>query len=109
MERHVLVRRVDSGASVVSEAVLPDEARLHAALAEHAELLPTAELDLGRCVVLGREVHLEAGRADLVLLDDRGQVAIVEVKNAGNPDVRRVVAQVLDYAASLWGAESARF
>lgn len=27
----------------------------------------------------------------------------MEVKKEGNPDVRRVVAQLLDYAAGLWG------
>ena len=53
--------------------------------------------------VVGRESGLESGYTDLVLLDRRGQVCLVEVKREGNPDTRRVVAQLLDYATSLWG------
>ena len=59
---------------------------------------------MGTGVVIGRESALAAGYADLVLVDESGQLCIVEVKNAGNPDTRRVVAQLLDYASSLWGS-----
>jgi hypothetical protein len=45
----------------------------------------------------------------LVLADERGRVCLVEVKNEGNPDTRRVVAQLLDYAASLWGLSLEEF
>lgn len=53
-------------------------------------------------MVVGREANLESGYADLVLVDQTGQICLVEVKNEGNPDTRRVVAQLLDYAAALW-------
>lgn len=53
--------------------------------------------------MVGRESTFPSGAADLILVDDRGQVCLVEVKKEGNPDVRRVVAQLLDYAAGLWG------
>ena len=32
-----------------------------------------------------------------------GQVCLVEVKKRATPDTRQVVAQLFDYAASLWG------
>jgi hypothetical protein len=80
------------------------KAELHDALTRHPELIPLSDLGMGAGVVIGRESGLAAGYADLVLVDERGQLCIVEVKNAGNPDTRRVVAQLLDYASSLWGA-----
>ena len=33
----------------------------------------------------------------------------MEVKKSGNPDTRQVVAQLLDYAAALWGQTIAQF
>jgi hypothetical protein len=104
MARHVLIREENKLGSVVAEAELPTEAELHDALTRYPELIPLSDLGMGAGVVIGRESALAAGYADLVLVDERGQLCIVEVKNAGNPDTRRVVAQLLDYAASLWGA-----
>ena len=102
MTRHLLIRPRDQPAHVVAEAALPTEAELHEALTKHPELIPTSDLGMGRTVVVGRESGLTAGYADLVLIDDNGQLCIVEVKNEGNRDTRRVVAQLLDYAAALW-------
>lgn len=99
----MLIRPEDEPPQVVPEAALPTEAELHEALTKHPQLIPTSDLGMGRTVVVGRESGLSAGYADLVLMDDQGQICVVEVKNEGNPDTRRVVAQLLDYAASLWG------
>lgn len=104
MTRHVLIREGNKLGSVIAEAELPTEAELHDALTHYPELIPLSDLGMGTGVVIGRESALAAGYADLVLVDESGQLCIVEVKNAGNPDTRRVVAQLLDYAASLWGA-----
>ena len=104
MTRHVLIREENELGNVVAEAELPTEAELHDALTRYPKLIPLSDLGMGTGVVIGRESALAAGYADLVLVDESGQLCIVEVKNAGNPDTRRVVAQLLDYAASLWGA-----
>jgi len=54
--------------------------------------------------VLGREVQLGAGRADLLAVEASGRLTIIEIKLAGNAEARRaVVAQVLSYAAYLQG------
>jgi hypothetical protein len=100
--RHVLIRAADAD-RLVAESALPAEANLHDALAANPKLLPAEDLGLGRMVVIGRESSLASGYADLILADDLGQVCLVEVKKEGNPDTRQVVAQLLDYAASLWG------
>jgi hypothetical protein len=54
-------------------------------------------------LVVSREVSIrDAGRMDLLLLDDTGLLTIVEAKLAGNADHRRLVlAQIIDYAAEL--------
>lgn len=107
--RHMLIRAENEAAHVVAEAALPTEAELHDALTNHPQLIPAGDIGLGDTLVVGRESGLAAGYADLVLLDDRGRLCIVEVKNEGNPDTRRVVAQLLDYAASLWGLSVQEF
>lgn len=85
------------------ESPLPAEANLHDALAVNPQLIPAADLGLGSTLVVGRESSLASGYADLILIDDMGQVCLVEVKKEGNPDTRHVVAQLFDYASSLWG------
>jgi hypothetical protein len=44
-----------------------------------------------------------AGSADVVVVDAKGQIAIVECKRASNPESRRwVIGQLFEYAAGLW-------
>ena len=59
-----------------------------------------------RLTVLGREVRLGAGSADLLAVESSGRLVIIEVKLAGNAESRRaVVAQVLSYAGYLQGLD----
>src|SRR5206468_3358020 len=100
--RYVMIRGKDGVESVVQEAEILTEKRLHDVLTENPELLPTDDLDMESTVVVGRESGLESGYADLVLADSSGALCLVEVKKEGNPDTRRVVAQLLEYASTLW-------
>src|SRR3954464_10071047 len=109
MTRYMLMRKDGSNAELIPETPLPLERDLHDVLTLHPQLLPAEDLGLGRVVVAGRESSLTSGYADLVLIDDRGQLCLVEVKKEGNPDTRQVVAQLLDYAASLWGQSVGEF
>lgn len=104
-----MLMRHDHSEQLIPESELPLEKDLHDVLTQHPELLPAEDLGLGGLVVVGRESSLTSGYADLVLVDDQGQVCLVEVKKAGNPDTRQVVAQLLDYAAALWGQTLAQF
>jgi hypothetical protein len=100
--RHVLMRTTMGPEQLIAETALPMEKDLHDVLTANPRLIPSEDLQLGALAVVGRESGLAAGYADLVLVDESGEVCLVEVKKEGNPDTRRVVAQLLDYAAALW-------
>ena len=68
------------------------------------QLLPLAGSP--RLVVVGREVRLGSGYADLIGVEPTGRISVIEIKLAGNPESRRaVVSQVLGYAAYLYGMQ----
>jgi len=55
-------------------------------------------------VVVGREVQLGSGYADLIAVESTGRLAIVEIKLSKNTEAKRaIVAQTLSYAAYLHG------
>jgi hypothetical protein len=95
-------RNEGGGWRIVSPLGFPDEATLHTLVSEAPELLPLAGSP--SVTVLGREVQLGSGYADLLAVEATGRLIVVEVKLARNSEARRaVVAQVLTYAAYLKG------
>lgn len=89
--------------TVATESEFDSEEDLHSAIATHPEVLPGEDVGLGLLVPLANELDLGHGPIDLLCADGRGRLVIVEFKRGTeNPDVRKVVAQVLDYGASLW-------
>ncbi len=79
-----------------------NEAALHRLIEENPQLLPLDD-SLG-LTVLGSEVPLENGSADILAVESNGRPVIIEVKLAQNSDARRsIVSQILTYAASLRG------
>ncbi len=91
---------------ILSPVGFPDEAALHGLVEEAPQLLPLSGSP--ELVVLGREVRLGSGYADLIAVEPGGRLAIIEVKLARNAEARRaVVAQILTYAAYLRGTEVA--
>ncbi len=85
-----------------SPRAFQDEAALHDLIEKNPQLLPLAGSP--RLAVLGSEVQLGAGYADILAVEPSGRPAIVEVKLASNPEARRaVVSQVIAYAAFLHG------
>jgi hypothetical protein len=55
-----------------------------------------------RLLILAREFSTKSGPIDALGVDKDGEIYLVETKLYKNPDKRMVVAQVLDYGASLW-------
>ena len=95
MTRHLLVHH-DGTEQVLPETRLPAEEKLHSAFENYPQLFPTEELNLGRLMVVGREVGFESGAADLIYVDEGGQIVIVEAKKGTeNPDSRWAVACML--------------
>lgn len=82
-----------------------NEEPLHDLVEEAPHLLPlSGDPNL---VVVGREVALGSGYADLVAVEADGRLSIIEIKLRRNAEARRaVVAQVLMYAAFLKGIEA---
>ncbi len=93
-----------SGWRALASAGFPDEAALHTLVEGAPQLLPLSGSP--RLVVVGREVRLGSGYADLVAVEPSGRLAVIEVKLASNAEARRaVVAQVLTYAAVIYGLD----
>jgi hypothetical protein len=89
--------------SVSREARFESEAELERAISSHPEVLPSEDLGLGPLVCLANQLDFGSGPLDLLAVDGQGRLVVVEFKRGTeNPDVRKVVAQVLDYGASLW-------
>jgi hypothetical protein len=83
-------------------AGFPNEASLHHIVATSPELLPLSGSP--RLVVLGREVLLGSGYADVLAIESTGRPVVIEVKLRNNSESRRaVVAQILAYASALHG------
>jgi len=77
-----------------------DEDWLQRYLDAHPELLPMRDLEgiESNLKLIGRELN----GIDLLFVDEKGLLTVVETKLDDNPEVRRkVVAQLFDYAAML--------
>ncbi len=55
-----------------------------------------------RLFIAAREFSTKSGPIDALGFDSSGNIYVVETKLFKNPDKRTVVAQALDYGASLW-------
>jgi hypothetical protein len=95
-----------AGWQLLATTGFPDEAALNSLVEQAPQILPLAGSP--RLIVLGREVLLGNGYADLIAVEPSGRLAIIEVKLARNAEARwAIVAQVLTYAAYLSGLDSA--
>ena len=80
----------------------PDEATLHRLIDATPDMLPLAGSP--NITILGSEVQLGTGYADLLGIESSGRPVVIEIKLAKNSEARRaIVAQVLAYAAALHG------
>ena len=90
------------GWELKSPRAFQDEAALHRLIHQNPHLLPL--VGSLRLMILGSEVQLGNGYADILAVEPSGRPTIIEVKLASNREARReVVSQVLVYAAFLRG------
>lgn len=96
-----------NGWTLSAPSGFPDEATLHDLIEQAPEMLPLSGAP--QLLILGKEVPLGSGYADLVGVETSGRPIIIEVKLAQNNEARRaVVSQILAYAASLHGTTRER-
>jgi hypothetical protein len=96
------------GWTILEPTGFPDEKTLHDLVAAAPQLLPLSGSP--RLIVLGSEVLLGSGYADLLAIEPNGRPVIIEIKLRNNTESRRaVVAQVLAYAAALHGISAEQF
>jgi hypothetical protein len=82
------------------------EAALQSLIENYPELLPGGQIDPTadsppRFIVLQSETPVAGGSVDLLLVDDRGVLTLVETKLVENREARRsVIGQILEYAAN---------
>jgi hypothetical protein len=75
-------------------------------LLKNPSLIPIDEIEevFGPLVPVARELPTAAGTVDLVYINPRGYITLVETKLFRNTEARReVVAQILDYASAMAG------
>lgn len=83
------------------------ENRLQEYIYDNPESIPLYDIkDDIQLLILAREFGTNSGPIDAVGIDRDGELYLVETKLYKNPDKRTVVAQVLDYGASLWKSQS---
>ncbi len=97
-----------NGWSLLEPSGFPDEKTLHDLVEDAPQLLPLSGSP--HLVIVGREVFIGGGSADLIAIEPDGRVAILEIKLRQNSEARRaVIAQVLSYAAALAGLDAGAF
>lgn len=93
------------------------EDALHKVIEKQPNVLPGRQMDPGsdnppRFVLLCHEIPSGGGSLDLLLVDQRGVLTLVEAKLIANSEARRaVIGQIIEYAASAvesWGNGRAR-
>src|SRR3954453_21079153 len=91
--RAVLVRKSSFG----------KEDNLQQYIHQNPEAIPIYDIQEDkRLFVAAREFATASGPIDALAVDKDGEIYVIETKLYANADKRRVVAQALDYGASLW-------
>jgi len=89
-----------------------NEVELQELLADSPDLIPAREMREGvsQLVAVVREYSVPIGAIDILGFTAEGEIAVIECKLANNPDIKRkVIGQVLEYGAALWGMSYEEF
>lgn len=99
----IIVSKNGKNAKRVNKAVIDQENYLQQYIYDNPDAVPVYEIDEDiRLLILAREFGTASGPIDALGVDQNGNIYLIETKLYKNPDKRTVVAQVLDYGASLW-------
>lgn len=99
----LIISKNGKNAKKIEKSVIDKEDYLQKYIYDNPESIPLYEIkDDIRVCILGREIPTNSGPIDALGVDADGEIYVIETKLYKNPDKRLVVAQVLDYGASLW-------
>ena len=99
----IISKKGSSIAEIVDKSAFEKEHNIQEYIHEHPESIPVYDIQEDkRLFVAAREFSTESGPIDAIAVDKDGDIYVVETKLYRNPDKRTVVAQALDYGASLW-------
>ena len=99
----IIVSKNGKNAVKVDKSDFALEDHLQQYIYDNPETIPLYDIkeDI-RLLILAREFATKSGPIDALGIDKDGELYLIETKLYKNPDKRTVVAQVLDYGASLW-------
>jgi hypothetical protein len=99
----IIISKDGKKAKPVEQSEFPNEDYLQKYIYDNPESIPLYDIkeDI-RLLIIAREFPTDSGPIDALGIDKDGGIYLVETKLYKNPDKRLVVAQVLDYGASLW-------
>ena len=99
----IIISKNGGNAQKIEKSGFGQEDYLQRYIYNNPESLPLYEIkeDI-RLFIVAREFPTNSGPIDALGIDRDGELYLIETKLYKNPDKRLVVAQVLDYGASLW-------
>jgi hypothetical protein len=98
----IIITKNGKEAQRISKSSFMYEDNLQNFIHENPDTVPLYDIDEDiRLLILAREVATRSGSIDAIGTDEKGEVYIIETKLYKNPDKRLVVAQILDYGASI--------
>lgn len=101
----IIVSKKGKDAKRIEKTSFKQEEELQKYVYENPDSIPLEEIKEDvRFLVVDREFPAGPGSIDILEVDSEGDIYIIETKLYKNPDKRFVLAQVLDYGASLWGS-----
>lgn len=99
----ILISKIGKITKKLDKSSFKEESSLQKFIYDNPDSIPLYEIkeDI-RLLIVAKEFSTRSGSIDALGFDDEGDIYLIETKLYKNPDKRLVVAQVLDYGASLW-------
>ena len=99
----IIVSEKGKNAQIIEPTGFKQENSLQKYIHNYPESIPIYEIkEDKKLFIISREFSTNSGSIDAIGVDRDGDVYIIETKLHKNPDKRTVIAQALDYGASLW-------
>ena len=99
----IIISKKGKNAQRSERTSIEHEKYLQGYICDNPESLPLHEVEADiKLLILAREFPTKSGKIDALGIDYDGNIYVIETKLYKNADKRVVLAQVLDYGASLW-------